>query len=242
MKVVDFARRQRLASVGGIVKPPTAPNQRQLTTDCGMYGLTTESVNGPVLWADELQWIIDSTKKGNATLLFKSSRDTFGYQSFLNKVTGKSGLLFALRDGDTHRFGYFIDGQLKPPNDRTETTGPYKVPLFFFSLSGAYETPTKIELPEEAQCVDVAGTQGAAKARNMDWRANVAIACGRLWLGFDEPGPAADLSRCYQWIKEGELQAKYKGNINSNGNGTLARTSSFTCDEMEVYHVQVNGA
>ncbi|CEM02447.1 unnamed protein product [Vitrella brassicaformis CCMP3155] len=246
MKVVDFARRQRVASVGDIVKPPTAPNQRQLTTDCSMYGLTTESVSGPVLWADEMQWIIELTKKRNVTttLLFKSSRDTFGYQSFLNKVTGKSGLLFALRHGDTHRFGCFIDGQLKPPNDLTQTSGKYDVPLFFYSLSGAFTKPTKIELPGQGQKVEVAGTQGAVRSNKGQPIGKVAIARGRLWLGFARPGPAADLSSCQQWISKDDIPNGYGGEINTKDETFLhlASRPDLTCDEMEVYHLQVNGA
>ncbi|CEM16782.1 unnamed protein product [Vitrella brassicaformis CCMP3155] len=246
MKVVDFARRQRVASVGGIVKPPTAPNQRQLTTDCGMYGLTMADFHKPLLWADELQWIIDNIGKGNVTttLLFKSSRDTFAYASFLNKVAYKSGLLFAIRDGDTHRFGAFIDGELTPPDDPRQTSGRYKVPLFLYSLSGAFDALTKIEIPGEGQVVDVAVTQGVVP--NLEgWpagRVRIGRYSGVLWLGTSQPGPVPDLSSCQQWIKEGELPDGYNGEINTRGNGTLAQSHNFTCDEMEVYHVEVNGA
>ncbi|CEM36249.1 unnamed protein product [Vitrella brassicaformis CCMP3155] len=227
--VVDFARRQHCVSPGSIVKPPTAQNQQQLAVDCGMYGLSMETANSPVLWADELQWIIEATGKHNVTTtrLFKSSRDGFGYGPFLNKVVGKSGLLFALRDGDSHRFGCFVDGPLTPPDDPLQTN-LYDVTVFFFSLSGAYETPTKIEISEERQSVEVAGTQGVVKTDKGEPRANMSIACGYLWLGFAQPGPAADLSSCHQWIKKDLLPNGYSCSIDSKGSGTLAQSMNFT--------------
>ena len=61
---------------------------------------------------------------------FRGSRDTYAFPKMLECVAGKSGLLFALRDGDTHRFGTFIDGPITPPAEATENSGPYKVPVF----------------------------------------------------------------------------------------------------------------
>ena len=170
----------------------------------------------------------------------RSSRDTFAYPSFLNKVEGKSGVLFALQD-DTHRFGAFIDGQLKPPADAAQTNW-YEAPLFFFSLSGAFAAPTKIELPEGKQWVDVAGTQGVVTDENDVPAANVAIGrspAGNLWLGSSHTGPAADLSRCQQWINVEDpfSEAGYQGAIDEDGDGTLARTMVFTSTEMEVWQV-----
>jgi len=110
----------------------------------------------------------------------------------------------------------------------------------FFSLSGAYETPIKIELPEESQMVKVAGAQGAAQANNMDWSSNARIGCspaGVLWLGLARHGPAADLSSCQLWISRDELAEGYSGGY-SYYKGTLAQSLDFTCDEMEVWQVQ----
>ncbi|CEL95970.1 unnamed protein product [Vitrella brassicaformis CCMP3155] len=214
-----------------------------------MYGLKYEPFfsgvagGGFVIETDD-EWgkVVDMTGKPSptVTLIYKSSRDTFEYPSFLNKVTGKSGLLFALRHGDTHRFGAFINGPITPPADPAKTNG-YKVPVFFFSLSGAYDAPTKIEIHEERQRVRVAGTQGAVKVKgdNGEPLANVAIGKGYLWLGFAQPGPAADLSRCQQWIKKEQLPAGFSGERDKDGDGTLAQSDNFTCDQMEVYHVQV---
>jgi len=183
--------------------------------------------------------LLDMIKKPTCrpSLLFKSSRDGSAYATMLQCVAGKSGLLFALRDGDTHRCGCFLGGEITPPADPKQTTR-YRVPFFFYSLSGAYETVTKIELPEEKQNVEVAGTQGAVKDTKDEPRGNVAFASGCLWLGFDTPGPAADLSSCHLWIKRDQLPEGYTGVYTQHGDGSLAQTMNFTCDEMEIYHME----
>ncbi|CEL93597.1 unnamed protein product [Vitrella brassicaformis CCMP3155] len=246
--IVDFARRLTLMVMPAVrfVHPPVvAVNERAIfSVELGMYGLNTvppvggaAGASAVIKTADEWLAVMKMTDKKIATapsLLYKGSRDTYAFPKMLECVEGKSGLLFALRDGDTHRFGCFIDGEIIPPDDPTKAN-QYKVPVFFFSLSGAYDAPTMIEIPEERQTVEVAGTQGAAKANNMDWSANVCIACGRMWLGWAEAGPAADLSSCQLWINRDELSEGYSGTINRKGNGTLAQSNNFTASEMEVW-------
>ncbi|CEM02438.1 unnamed protein product [Vitrella brassicaformis CCMP3155] len=181
MKVVDFARRQRIAPFDTLVMPPTSTRTKQIRTDTEMHGLKYEPLcsgvaggNLVIETAEEWGEVLNMT--GNTSpmpsLLYKSSRDTFAYPSFLDKVVGKSGLLFALRHGDTHRFGCFVDGEVKLPADPTKTNG-YEAPVFLYALSGAYETPTKIEVPEEdRQMVSVAGTQGVVENDEGQPRAN----------------------------------------------------------------------
>jgi len=200
-KIVDFARRQRIAPRGSRVRAPTAPpsNQHQLQVDLQMYGLQTADIYTPLMLPHEMQAVIEMTGKENAKteLLFKSSRDGKAYPKMLSSAQGKSGLLFALQDNDTHRFGTFIDGELTSPDD-PDDTDDYSVPVFFFSLSGAYNAPTKIDVPEEDQEVAVAGTEGAVEDDKERPRANVCIGDGYLWLGYGDDGPAADLSSCNQ--------------------------------------------
>ncbi|CEM01616.1 unnamed protein product [Vitrella brassicaformis CCMP3155] len=244
MKAIDFARRRRIAPLGTLVRPPTAPNAKQIRTDTEMYGLKYEPFFSGVAGGgfvietdDEMAELLNMTGKTSPmpSLLYKGSRDTYEFPKMLECVAGKSGLLFALRDGDTHRFGCFIDGPLDPPEDPTKTN-KYKAPVFFFSLSGAYETPTKIELPGGRHWVEVAGRQGVVTSKG-EPIGNVSIARGYLWLGFAQPGPASDLSSCHQWIKRDELSEGYKGTVNHNGDGTLAQSATFTCDEMEIWQV-----
>ncbi|CEL96010.1 unnamed protein product [Vitrella brassicaformis CCMP3155] len=214
-----------------------------------MYGLSY-SYSPPVDLPAGNEWIIKSADEWVAvldmihkpickpSLALKSSSDGFEYTSFLDKVAGKSGLLFAVKDR-THRFGCFVDGPLTPPQDPTKTSRNYKVPVFFFSLSGACDAPTKIDIPEDRHGVHVAGTQGVVKDNKDLPTANVGIARGHLWLGYGEPGPAADLSSCQQWIPREHLPAGYTGAaINKYDQGTLAQSLNFRCGELEVWHVE----
>jgi len=247
---VEFARRIACMPHSQLIRPPLVEegDERLVKEDIEMYGLKYQpychlpAADGHEFIAKSAEeWgkVIDMTGKHSptVTLLYKSSRDTFAHPSFLSKVAGKSGLLFALRDGETHRFGAFIDGPLIPPDDPIETES-YEVPLFLYSLSGAFTKPTKIELPEADQKVTVAGTQGAVKDYEGQPCANVCIAGGNLWLGYGDRGPAADLSSCELYIERDDLPATYTGERDQDGDGTLARKMIFTCTEMEVWQVQ----
>ncbi|CEM16789.1 unnamed protein product [Vitrella brassicaformis CCMP3155] len=236
MKVIDFSRRQRIAPPGTLVSPPTSSDDRQMQADTEMYGLKYEPFFSGVAGGDlvietddEMAELLNMTGK---TSPMPGSRDMYAFPKMLECVAGKSGLLFALQDGHTHRFGCFIDGPI-------QTNGPYDVPVFFFSLSGAYETPTKIEIPERDQWVEVAGTHGVVEDYDGESRADMCIGYGRLWLGFARrPGPAADLSRCHQWIGRDELSEGYAGE-RYDGDGTLAQSGDFACDEMEIWQISI---
>ncbi|CEM01911.1 unnamed protein product [Vitrella brassicaformis CCMP3155] len=254
--IVDFARRLTCIPDGRFVHPPVvAQHDKEIfAVELGMYGLSTvptvvggaAEASTVIRTADEWLQVMKMTNKKIAvppSLLYKGSRDTYVFPKMLECVESKSGLLFALRDGDTHRFGCFIDGPLTPPDDPTDFH-KYKVPVFFYSLSGAYDAPTKIEPPEGRQRatwqrVTVAGTQGAVKDCKGEPTANVSIACGRLWLGYADPGPAADLSSCQQGIEKKHLLAagEYRGKV-KHGDGPLAQQQDFTCSEMEVWHIK----
>ncbi|CEL95978.1 unnamed protein product [Vitrella brassicaformis CCMP3155] len=247
--IVDFARRLTVVMPPGrFVHPPVvAPHEKAIfAVELGMYGLDTvppvgeaAGASAVIRTADEWLAVMKMTDKKIAvapSLLYKGSRDTYAFPKMLECVEGKSGLLFALRDGDTHRFGAFIDGEITPPDDPTQANW-YKAPVFFFSLSGAYDAPTKIELLAEDQKVNVAGTQGVVKDTEGMPTANVCIGRGYLWLGHGRPDPAADLSRCQQWVEKDLLHDGYRGEINKHGNGRLARSNNFTSDEMEVWQV-----
>ncbi|CEM02453.1 unnamed protein product [Vitrella brassicaformis CCMP3155] len=208
--IIDFARRLSVMPPSRFVHPPVvAPHEKAIFgVELGMYGLNTVPSNSTIIQtADEWLAVMKMADKRIAvapSLLYKSSRDTFAYPSFLNKVEDKSGLLFALKQGDTHRFGAFIDGQIKPPHDPTHAN--------FY--------------------------KGVVKDIKDEPFGNVCIACGRLWLGFAQPGPAADLSSCQQWIAKKEVPDGYKGTtVNEEGAGTLARSMNFTCEEIEVWQV-----
>ncbi|CEM02441.1 unnamed protein product [Vitrella brassicaformis CCMP3155] len=254
---VDFARRIATLPHNQLIRPPLVEegDERLVKEDIETYGLKYEPLCNGVTGGDFVietaeEWgkVIKMTGKHSptVTLIYKSSRDRFGYSSFLNKVVGKSGLLFALQDGPTHRFGAFIDGPLTPPDDPTQAN-IYKVPVFLYSLSGAYETPTKIELQEKDQQVEVAGTQLAVEDDDDESTADVCIAGGYLWLGYGDPGPADDLSSCYQWIErdklpeghidDSDIDDEEEDGTMDDGRRTLASTIEFECTEMEVWHI-----
>jgi len=262
VNTVDFARRiGGTMPAGQFVRPPAMEESEcgLFKEDLMMYGLSY-SYSPPVDLPAGNEWIIKSADEWVAvldmihkpickpSLALKSSSDGFEYKSFLDKVAGKSGLLFAVKDR-THRFGCFVDGPLTPPQDPTKTSGIYRVPIFFFSLpttgpplSGAYKRTTKIELPSESQVVEVAGTSGVVKSDKGEPRGNVAIARGGaggvLWLGYGDLGPAADLSRCQQWMAKKHLPAGYTGGYTGEDHGILAEYLNFTCSELEVWHVE----
>ncbi|CEL95982.1 unnamed protein product [Vitrella brassicaformis CCMP3155] len=248
--IVDFARRLTVVMPPGqFVHPPVvAPHEKAIfAVELDMYGLDTvppvgeaAGASAVIKTADEWLAVMEMTDKKIATapsLLYKGSRDTYAFPKMLECVAGKSGLLFALKEGHTHRFGTFIDGPITPPAEPTENNG-YYVPVFFFSLSGAYDTPTKIEIPEEKQKVTVAGTQGVVKNDRDEPRANVAIARGCLWLGCAKPGPAADISSCVQWIEGDCLPAGYEGDMDDDGDGFLGQSLDLTASEIEIWHIQ----
>jgi len=259
LKLVDFCRRQRLAAPGTAVKPPKTAGQ--LPNHAKIQGLTLGSAYGPLMWEDELQDIIEMAGKDNtvkATLVFKATRDGFGYGTMLGCVgPERYGLVLVLmEEGGTHRFGCFIDGPLVPPqpqpqpqpqeeanqgeanqgeanqeeanqeeakqeeanqeddteeqpqadtNNNNNTEMPalaarelqkeddlmpyrYPVPLFLFSLSGAYDEPTKVDIPQEIQDISVSAPGSelprsgspSVKAIDMDYSGNLSIARGNL--------------------------------------------------------------
>ncbi|CEM17051.1 unnamed protein product [Vitrella brassicaformis CCMP3155] len=237
MKVVDFARRLRLEHrPGSIVKHPIARNMTQLKKDVEMYGLKMEDVYrppAPLLRFEETREVLAMTEIPNPSikLLYSSTRDGGDFGTMVDKVGDASGLLFLVNHNETHRFGVFVDGQLKPP-------AGYKVPHFFISISGAYAKPTKIPIPEGDQKVRVAGRLASIKAPNVDKRGKLYLGRGYLWLAFGSPGPADDVRSMFQWVKKEDMADGYIGRRNDNGDGTLADKFTFTAKEIAIYHVK----
>ncbi|CEM17318.1 unnamed protein product [Vitrella brassicaformis CCMP3155] len=248
MKVVDFARRQRFETrPGRVVKKPTAkPKQlAQLKKDVEMYGLTMGDVYrppAPFLTFEETQEVLAMTEIPNPSikLLYSSTRDGGHFGTMVDKVGDASGLLFLINHNDTHRFGAFVGGQLKSPADPTRTSGSYKVPTSFISISGAYAKITKIPIPEAKQRAAVAGRDASIKASNIDYRGKLAIGRGYLWFGWASPFPADDVRSMNQWVKKEHLPMDgYLGQLNDDGDeGTLAGTWDFTAKEIAIYQVK----
>ncbi|CEM19311.1 unnamed protein product [Vitrella brassicaformis CCMP3155] len=239
-RIVDFARRQRTGMAGSAVKPPVvqASMMEALEEDCTMYGIKKEEFRTSIASASEVKRVLTMMDKRDRQLklLYKMSRDGAAYTDLLNGVGDASGLLFVIQDGSTHKFSAFIDGPLAQPADPTR----HKVsrcPISLYSISGAYDAPTKIPLPaEKPQSVAVAGREGAVLGSSGQSSGNVYIGemgAAVLWLGKAEPGPAADLRSCHVWVTEAHLPPGYRGAMDE-GKGILATDKNFTATEIDV--------
>ncbi|CEM22559.1 unnamed protein product [Vitrella brassicaformis CCMP3155] len=244
MKVVDFARRLRATKnrPGSVVKHPIARNMTQLKKDVEMYGLKMQDIYrppAPLLSIEETQEVLAMTEIPNPSvkLLYSATRDGGDFVTMVDKVGDASGLLFLVNHNDIHRFGCFIDGQLKPPADPTQTNR-YRAPHFFISISGDYGKVTKVPIPETKQWVHVAGRDASIKAGNEDYRGKMTIGYGYLWLCDGSPGPADDVRSMTQGVKKEDLPAGYLGQFSTHCNGTLASERNFTAKEIAIYHVK----
>ncbi|CEL93422.1 unnamed protein product [Vitrella brassicaformis CCMP3155] len=240
--VVDFARRCRLAPDGAVVPPPSCAHQDELVRVSEMYGVL-EAMYPNILANDVMQTllIMIGKKQPKMTCLFKSSLHGSSYTSLAQRVAGRRGLLFVIKCDDTNTIAVFADTKLQLPADPTSEL-LFWCAVSLFSVSGAFEDGiTKIEVPEEAQDVEVAGTRGAVTDENGVPRAKVCIAGGRLWLGIGKDGPIDDLLKCYQWVWKKELPAnrKFVGKtINSEAVSLCgAETYRSTFQRVEVFQV-----
>ncbi|CEM01935.1 unnamed protein product [Vitrella brassicaformis CCMP3155] len=252
VNTVEFARRIAMLK-GQLIRPPLMDeSERELfREDLAMYGLTYS----PILDLPSGQeWVITSPEEWVAvldlmdrptcrpSLLFKSSRDGGDFGTLLDKVGDASGLLFLINHNDTHRFGAFVDGRLKPPTDPTDptqTSSSYFAPQFLISISGAYAVPTKVPIPTAKQTVHVAGRDAFQIANDQDSRGKLSLGWGYLWFGWATPGPSDDVRSMNQFVKEEDLPDNgYLGQLNSSNEGTLAGEPYFTAKEMEIWHIE----
>ncbi|CEM02262.1 unnamed protein product [Vitrella brassicaformis CCMP3155] len=199
----------------------------------------------PILPADDLQALIDTTRHIGMTaqLLYKGERDGWAHETMLAKVGEAADLLLVAKDTGSHTFACHIEGQLKQPADPTGVAA-VRCAVTFCSISGAFIEGgiTKITVPHDEQHVQVAGTEGAVMASNTGVAGKVAIAAGRLWLGYGEDErPPGDLRSCHQWVWRDELpdDKTHVGKVSEQGRATLAASLFFTCVDLEIYTLQV---
>mmetsp|Transcript_39726 Transcript_39726/g.113253 ORF Transcript_39726/g.113253 Transcript_39726/m.113253 type:complete len:456 (+) Transcript_39726:180-1547(+) len=207
-----------------------------------VWQVSGEYVFEPILSDEQMQAVIAMTNQPSHTreLLYKATRDGWRYGRLIDSVGDASGLLVVVQHNDTHRFGAFIDGQLKQPSDPTKEAQS-ECRLFFYSVSGACgnPTPTKVPIPEENRsAVSVAGREGVAQGRT--YLSIDAWDSAYLELGsndHDVTGPSGDLHRCRMWISKASLPAGYVGQVDADGDGTLAGAQMFTASDIEVWRV-----
>ncbi|CEM02012.1 unnamed protein product [Vitrella brassicaformis CCMP3155] len=170
------------------------------------------------------------------TLIHRSLRDGSAYDDMLRCVGDKRGLVFIIRK-DQCVFGAFITAGIRLPDDPTDTKWyKYGCDVWWFSLAGHFEQPTKIDIPGREQYVAVAGREGSV------YGAYVFIG-GGLYLG-DGRGsdrPAADIRSCAQLTHSRDVPAGYVGASNSYqdsyGSAMLGGSYEFLAFEIEVLHV-----
>ncbi|CEM02088.1 unnamed protein product [Vitrella brassicaformis CCMP3155] len=241
--IVDFARRCRLSPDGAVVPPPTCADEDELLRVSDMYGVL-EAMYPNILANDAVQMLLGMTgkKEPNRTCLYKSALHGHLYESLMQRVTGRSGLLFVIKCDETNTIAAFVDAQLYLPSDPTPELH-FWCPVSLFSVSGAFEEGiTKIELPQAEQYVVVAGTHRALKAL-FGWTplGMLSIAGGRLWMGRELRGSTADLHRCRQWVEKEELPAdrKFLAKTITSEDASLcgAEDYYFTAERLEVFQV-----
>ncbi|CEM17321.1 unnamed protein product [Vitrella brassicaformis CCMP3155] len=251
---VEFARRIATMPHSQLIHPPLLDEgeRRLCIEDMEMYGIAYAPLchlppGGEFIVKSSEEWgsVLDMIDKPacRASLLYKSSRDGGDFGTMMDKVGDASGLLFLINHNDTHRFGAFVDGQLKPPADPTQISANYKVQQFLISISGAYPKITKVPLPEVRQWVGVAGSDASINASNTDSRGKLFLGNGYLWFAWASPGPVDDVRSMTQWIREkDDLPDGYLGQFNDQNHGTLAADLHLTAKEIEVWQVTGGGA
>jgi len=242
MKVVDFARRQRISPRGSVVSIPHAYDQEQLMKDFRSFGLPDMDMYMSLLTLEEMNKVLGMIGKPvrRRELVFKSAAYGFTYTKLPDKVGDKEGLLFVLRH-KKYIFGVHMDGKLAlPPGPRS--TNYFDCPIFFFSVSGCFDEPKKITIAENLQQVEVAGRAGWIENDEHEHTGKLAFGNGRLWLGYRFPAADAhavpDLSQCHHWIDKTEIPAGYKGNDDQDGSGLPAGDDSVVLDALEVWQVR----
>jgi len=158
----------------------------------GLQGLS----GGTSLSASEYEALLgllggnDTTR---LTSLYRTSVHGTTYDDLLDRVGDAKPLVLVVRNGQ-YLFGAFINCGILLPDSPTGSS-MYPCDVWYYSLAGHFEKPTKIEIPREGQIVHVAGKEGSALG------ANVRIG-GYLHLAADSRGsrrPADDIRSCRQY-------------------------------------------
>ncbi|CEM19536.1 unnamed protein product [Vitrella brassicaformis CCMP3155] len=165
------------------------------------------------------------------TSLYRTSVHGTAYGDLLDNVGDAKPLVFVIKK-DQYVFGAFISAGIKEPDDPTGSNF-YDSDVWWFSLAGHFPQPTKIEIPEYRQWVEVAGRKGNVEGGNV-------YIGGLLSLGdsgtVDGP-PAADIRSCYQWTDSEDVPEDYTGERDGDGDAVLGGSQEFIADEIEVLSV-----
>ncbi|CEL99668.1 unnamed protein product [Vitrella brassicaformis CCMP3155] len=174
--------------------------------------------------------LLSSSSNGTTRLtsLYRASVHGTTYGDLLDNVGDAKPLVFVVRK-DKYVFGAFINCGLELPEGPRDAEHGYECDLWHFSLSGHFPKPTKIDIDNEDQWVDVAARKGSVEGR-----AKLHIH-ESLYLNFGLPWALTDIRRCAQYLRP--LPEGYTGVRDDSGNALLAGSSLFHADEIEILHV-----
>ncbi|CEM34015.1 unnamed protein product [Vitrella brassicaformis CCMP3155] len=196
----------------------------------GLQGLS----GGTSLSASEYEALLgllggnDTTR---LTSLYRTSVHGTTYDDLLDRVGDAKPLVFVIRK-DKYVFGAFISDSLRLPDDPT-AWHYYDCHKWYFSLSGHFDKPTKIVLPESTT---VPPRMWVAGREEKTLGTNVLIG-GQLCLGWANSGggpPAADIRSCLQVTYRSNVPEGYTGEWDENGDAVLGGSTVFMADEIEV--------
>ncbi|CEM33066.1 unnamed protein product [Vitrella brassicaformis CCMP3155] len=176
------------------------------------------------------------------TMLYRASENENAttYTYLLDRVANEKDLAIVIRQ-DKYVFGVYISEGIQTPANPYESR-KYQCEVFWFSLSGRYKEPTRIDIPWRVTC-DVAGRNGTVRVGRHRSAARMYV--GGLFLAdVGSSRPAADIRECSQktrwdWLPEGYEGATEDYVSERNGGLPLGGSEFFVADDIEV--LQVSG-
>ncbi|CEM02013.1 unnamed protein product [Vitrella brassicaformis CCMP3155] len=200
---------------------------------------------GTSLSVAEYEGLLDlmGNDRTELTSVYRSSVHGTIYDDLLDSVGDAEPLVFVIRK-DKYVFGAFSNCGLELPDDPTGVHHyDCDFDLWWFSLAGHFEQPTKIDIPRLVQHVIVAGREGSWYGANMYIGGYLVLGddenSDNLWLGVSGR-PAADIRSCYQYTYSRDVPAGYMGVRDSDDDALLGGSKYFHADEIEVLHVMGN--
>ncbi|CEM27079.1 unnamed protein product [Vitrella brassicaformis CCMP3155] len=188
-----------------------------------------EVLEVPYPTASEYEALVGLLGMGNDTTqltsLYRTSVQGTNYSDLLDNVGDAKPLIFVIRK-DQYVFGVYISADIQEPDDLT-TWRKYDSDVWWFSLAGHFTTPTKIEIPEYRQWVEVAGREEDEVRGNMYIGGGIILGAGPT---VNDP-PAADIRSCNQSLFD--MPEGYMGR-DEEGYPVLGGSLKFMADEIEV--------
>ncbi|CEM36482.1 unnamed protein product [Vitrella brassicaformis CCMP3155] len=165
------------------------------------------------------------------TSLYRMSVDGTTYGDLLDNVGDAKPLILVIKK-DQYVFGVYVSAGIQEPDDPT-SDHEYRSDIWWFSLAGHFDEPTKIEIPQENQGVTVAGRKWNAFGANMGIGGGILLG----WSGTSDGPPSADIRSCYQYTRSEYVPEGYMGVMDEEGDALLGGSQNFIVNEIEVLSV-----